>query len=144
MGQQPVRGSVEIRHADKLSYDEFLKEYMEPLRPVLIRGVASQWRAARDWVLSDGSINLDFLSQGFGDSKVSVADTITSRGYGEAHTEVMALRDYLAWWRDQQEDKGALYLKDWHFVAEHPEYQVSFGSVYTVWLDAVFGLAKNV
>ena len=37
----------------------------------------------------------------------------------------MSLRDYAAWWERHKAgvDARLLYLKDWHFVAEFPEYE---------------------
>ena len=38
----------------------------------------------------------------------------------------MALRDYCAWWQRHEagEEDQPLYLKDWHFVNEFPDYHV--------------------
>ena len=37
----------------------------------------------------------------------------------------MSLHDYAAWWKQHKAglDHRLLYLKDWHFVNEFPEYQ---------------------
>ena len=37
----------------------------------------------------------------------------------------MSLREYAAWWEQHKAglDHRLLYLKDWHFVNEFPEYQ---------------------
>ncbi len=39
------------------------------------QGVTEGWPAARDWVLPDGAVNVDFLEERFGDSIVTALDT---------------------------------------------------------------------
>ena len=39
------------------------------------QGATEWWPAARDWVLPDGAVNVDFLEERFGDSIVTVVDT---------------------------------------------------------------------
>ncbi|KAK2078094.1 hypothetical protein QBZ16_003962 [Prototheca wickerhamii] len=123
---------VDVRHCDELSYEAFVEEYMIPLKPVLIEGVARGWRSMEEWVCpSDGSIDLGFLAARFGESEVCVTDTSGTDGYGEGASRTMRLSDYVHWWRsrgscgDQAGGAGSesLYVKDWHFAAEHPEYQ---------------------
>ena len=125
---------VDVRHCDELSYEAFVTEYMTPLKPVLIEGVARGWRSMEEWVCpSDGSIDLDFLAARFGESEVCITDTSGTDGYGEGASRIMRLSDYVHWWRtrdscgDQAGGAGSesLYVKDWHFAAEHPKYQVS-------------------
>jgi hypothetical protein len=40
---------IERRSAADLPYERFLKEYLEPNRPVIISGAAPQWNAMRTW-----------------------------------------------------------------------------------------------
>ena len=46
--------------------------------------------------------------------------------YGQGSVQAMSLAGYVAWWQAVKAagQPATLYLKDWHFVAEHPEHQV--------------------
>lgn len=46
------------------------------------QGATEGWAAARDWVAADGSVDLDFLEQRFGDAQVLVTDTARQGGGG--------------------------------------------------------------
>ncbi len=42
---------------------------------VSVQGGGAGWRAGREWVRSDGSLNLDFLQERFGQASVKATDT---------------------------------------------------------------------
>ncbi|PNH01450.1 JmjC domain-containing protein 4, partial [Tetrabaena socialis] len=166
------------RHADELSYDDFVLQYMAPNLPVVIRGATAGWRAASEWRSPDGRLQLAALGALAGHCRVCVTDT-SDQEEGCGEVESMRLADYLRWWgargqaREQglgaeQEEQGMgagaglaagegasasgaapsagasrvvrgdggggggsvggggdarqLYLKDWHFAAEFPDY----------------------
>ena len=46
--------------------------------------------------------------------------------YGGGRRREMSLREYAEWWRQHKAGASGrlLYLKDWHFASEFPEYQV--------------------
>ena len=51
----------------------------------------------------------------------------TSDGYGGGQRHDMTVAQYVDWWlrHKQGHEEQLLYLKDWHFVNEFPEYKVS-------------------
>jgi hypothetical protein len=58
--------SIERRSAADLPYERFLKEYLEPNRPVIISGAAPQWNAMRTWTP-------EFFKSRFGSLTVNVS-----------------------------------------------------------------------
>ena len=92
---------------------EFAERYLRPNRPVLLTGVGESWRC-QHWVTVDGRPDIAFLAATFGDSSVPVASPDGSRS-------TMTVAEYVTWWRGPRAS-GPHYLKDWHFVAQHPEY----------------------
>nr|XP_043618126.1 2-oxoglutarate and iron-dependent oxygenase JMJD4 isoform X2 [Erigeron canadensis] len=133
-----ITGSVEKVKGDEMSYSEFIEKYLSKNKPVVITGIMDDWKACKDWVLTsnddDGAKttpNLDFISSNFGTSKVQVADC-GSREFQRRFD--MSVAEFIDHWRklssvehrnhSTNELKGntLLYLKDWHFVKEYPEY----------------------
>jgi hypothetical protein len=57
---------IERRSAADLPYELFLKEYLEPNRPVIISGVAPQWNAMRTWTP-------EFFRERYGSQVVNVS-----------------------------------------------------------------------
>ena len=120
-------GAVDTRDAADLSYEEFWLQYMFPNRPVMIRNVGKQWRATREWVTSEGSVNAKFLSETFGEAKVWVTHCAPLAGdSGEksaGEREQWTLAEYLDYFTTKDEDPRLLYLKDWHFPYEFSHYK---------------------
>ena len=91
----------------------------------------ASWRAAREIVTADGTVDIDKLEELFGQAVVRVEEVsaradddeaVDAQGaYGERPTRSMQVSEYASWWRDR--GKGALlYLKDWHLTAEFPDF----------------------
>ncbi|KAK9901594.1 hypothetical protein WJX75_003934 [Coccomyxa subellipsoidea] len=114
------------RHAEQLSYDEFVLEYMAPNLPVMIEGATEGWQACRNWVTTDGGVNLEFLAERFGQARIwATASASTSDGYGGGQRHDMTAGQYVDWFRrhKQGQEEQLLYLKDWHFVNEFSDYK---------------------
>ncbi|XP_024170344.1 2-oxoglutarate and iron-dependent oxygenase JMJD4 isoform X1 [Rosa chinensis] len=128
-----IGGEIERVNGKEMSYSEFVGRYMEKNQPVVLTGLMDDWRACRDWVTDDGNPNLQFFATHFGKSKVQVADCGT-REYTDQKRLEMTVGEFVEQWRGDsvQEhctapsqasgSKMLLYLKDWHFVKEYPEY----------------------
>jgi Cupin-like domain len=58
--------AIERRSARDLPYEQFVKEYLDPNRPVIISGVAPQWNAMRTWTP-------EFFKSRFGSQVVNVS-----------------------------------------------------------------------
>ncbi|KAK4257042.1 hypothetical protein QN277_006686 [Acacia crassicarpa] len=126
-------GQVEKVNGKELTYGEFVNRYMEKNCPVVLTGLMDDWRACKDWVTVNGQPNLQFFSSHFGSSKVQVADCGT-REFTDQKREEMRVSDFISRWlegspvqpntenHDSNGHGSVLYLKDWHFVKEYPEY----------------------
>ncbi|EIE20714.1 Clavaminate synthase-like protein [Coccomyxa subellipsoidea C-169] len=88
-------------------------------------GVTEGWQACQDWETADGGVNLQFLSEKFGDARIwATASASTSDGYGGGQRHDMTVAEYVDWWlrHKQGHEEQLLYLKDWHFAYVLPEY----------------------
>ncbi|CAB3401573.1 unnamed protein product [Caenorhabditis bovis] len=83
---------------------EILTDFGFPNKPFILESSATdEWPARKNWVLGDGSPNLQYFIDNYGDAIVPILD-------GDCYEKVV-LRDYL-----QNLDKNPQkYLKDWHF-----------------------------
>ncbi|GIL42741.1 hypothetical protein Vafri_668 [Volvox africanus] len=108
--------------AADISYDDFVRRYMEPNQPVVIRGVTSGWRAAAEWRTPDGRLRLEALRRLAGHCRVCVTDT-SNQDDGCGVVRPMLLSDYLDWWtsratatlqqrQQQAQGQGQLRLPD--------------------------------
>ncbi|KAI3765856.1 hypothetical protein L2E82_15902 [Cichorium intybus] len=125
-----IVGTVEKVNGNELSYSNFVERYLSKNEPVVIMGLMDDWEACRDWVFDDGKPNLQFISSTFGNSKVQVADC----GSREQKRSDMSVSEFITKSVDfssvkhdnpstnNLKGKTLLYLKDWHFVKEYPEY----------------------
>ncbi|PON96689.1 JmjC domain containing protein [Trema orientale] len=121
-----IEGKIEKVNGKELTYDEFVEKYMEKNQPVLLTGLMEDWRASRDWVTQNGNPNLQFFATHFGKSKVQVADC-GAREFTDQKRVEMSVSEFVDQWVQNAStivvrDKSVLYLKDWHFVKEYPEY----------------------
>nr|XP_016512716.1 PREDICTED: jmjC domain-containing protein 4-like [Nicotiana tabacum] len=128
-----IGGRVQKVNGREVSYGEFVEKYMAQNQPVVLTGLMDDWRACKDWVSPNGKPNLHFISTHFGKSKVQVADCGTREFTDQKRIE-MTVSEFVDHWLHLSSannggncDCGAagkplLYLKDWHFVKEYPEY----------------------
>ncbi|KAK8521440.1 hypothetical protein V6N12_005344 [Hibiscus sabdariffa] len=116
-----IGGQIEKVNGRQLSYSEFAEKYLAQNKPVLLTGLMDDWTASRHWVSANGQPNLLFFSTHFGKSKVQVADCDTREFTDQKRIE-MSVSEFINHWL-QGSKESVLYLKDWHFVKEYPEYQ---------------------
>lgn len=118
-----IGGRIEKVNGRELTYSEFAEKYMSQNQPVLLTGLMDDWRACKDWVSPNGKPNLHFFSTHFGKSKVQVADCGTREFTDQKRIEMTVSEFVDRWLHDGGAGGGSLlYLKDWHFVKEYPEY----------------------
>lgn len=129
-----IDGHVEKVNGKELSYSEFVERYLEKNQPVVLTGLMDEWRACTDWVSDDGKPNLHFFSSHFGKSIVQVADC-GSREFTDQKRVEMPVSEFISHWMELpvkgcknasvngSRNKSLLYLKDWHFVKEYPDYK---------------------
>ncbi|XP_010248583.1 PREDICTED: jmjC domain-containing protein 4 [Nelumbo nucifera] len=129
-----IGGHVEKVNGKELSYSEFVKRYLEKNQPVVLTGLMDDWKACRDWVYENGNPNLHYFSAHFGKSRVQVADC-GSKEFTDQKRVEMSVSEFIDHWlklpkedgsysNRQGNDQTVLYLKDWHFVKEYPDYVV--------------------
>ncbi|KAJ6811101.1 jmjC domain-containing protein 4 isoform X1 [Iris pallida] len=126
-----IGGEVERINGKEVTYHTFVERFMKKNQPVVITGLMDGWRACTDWVMADGQPNLQFFADRFGKSTVQVADCNT-REFTDQRRLEMSVLEFVNHWLELLEGKGSngftcstqslLYLKDWHFVKEYPEY----------------------
>ncbi|GLT83812.1 hypothetical protein SLE2022_020820 [Rubroshorea leprosula] len=122
-----IGGSIQKINGKELSYRDFAERYLAKNEPVVLTGLMDDWQACKDWVTHDGKPNLHFFSTHFAKSKVEVADCGTREFTDQKRVE-MSVSEFVDHWLEDSEDnhvgkgKSLLYLKDWHFVKEYPEY----------------------
>ncbi|XP_074314928.1 arginine-specific demethylase JMJ20 [Silene latifolia] len=131
-----ISGEIERVNGKQLSYTEFVEKYLVKNQPVILTGLMDDWRASRDWVDEFGSPNLLFFSTHFGNSKVQVADC-HSKEVSDQQRLDMSVSEFIEYWLELKRkekmtrnhnsasscDESLLYLKDWHFVKEYPDYE---------------------
>ncbi|KAH9776292.1 JmjC domain-containing protein [Citrus sinensis] len=133
MGIRIGGGQIEKLNGKEVSYSEFVEKYMAKNQPVVLTGLMDDWRACKDWVTENGQPNLLFFSTHFGKSKVQVADC-GIREFTDQKRVEMSVSEFVKNWLEnsimensnastnEANDKSVLYLKDWHFAKEYPEY----------------------
>jgi len=129
---------------------------MEKNLPVMITGMTKQWRATKEWVCADGTCDMDAMSKLFGDAKVLVVDC-DDKIDTDLTRKQMRFADFAAYWEkrkgkggkkrkenadgdngDDDELNKKLYVKDWNFVHDFPDYgaYATPGHVKDDWLNA--------
>ncbi|XP_021733579.1 jmjC domain-containing protein 4-like [Chenopodium quinoa] len=132
-----IGGEIERVNGKELSYTDFVERYLAKNQPVVLTGLMDDWKACEDWVDDYGKPNLGFFSNQFGNSQVQIADCY-SMEFTDQRREEMSVSEFIKYWAalngdnsevhhivstDGCSDKSFLYLKDWHFVKEYPEYK---------------------
>ena len=81
---------VPVDRVEDISPEDFKKNYYEPLRPVLISGLAKKWPAYSKW-------NWDFIKAVVGDVKVGLYNNVKSDAYTPINTadDYMKFGDYI-------------------------------------------------
>ena len=107
-------------HASELTPTQFAERYMRPNLPVLVTGLMDEWRAAREWVTTGGTPDVaGKMAAAFGDAEVLVVDCDAPLDT-DLERKQMPFRDFATWWGAR--DGRRLYLKDWTFASDFPEY----------------------
>nr|BAK03160.1 predicted protein [Hordeum vulgare subsp. vulgare] len=128
-----VVGKVERLEGQSLTYPEFVDRFMKPNLPVLLTGLTSSWSSCEDWTLAGPDDrrrpNLPFFAQNFSSPRVQVADC-SAREYTDHKRLEMSMQEFVDHWVRNSNtgsnsghcEASSLYLKDWHFVKEYPDY----------------------
>ncbi len=121
-----------------LSYHNFCENYMYPNIPVMIRGLSDTWECCDDWVMKDPSTgqsmpNQSHIIQHYGNDVITVhvqpmdGFQCPQQRPETSITYDMTVADYMKWWKNYElSEELLLYLKDWKFVASHPESDIYY------------------
>ncbi|CAL4956270.1 unnamed protein product [Urochloa decumbens] len=132
-GRVKVVGQVERVDGTSLTYAEFVDRFMAPNRPVVLTGLTASWRACEDWTLpgpgDSRRPDLGFFARNFPSPLVQVADC-SSREFTDQKRLEMSMQEFIDHWTGEahggstsgDRESSLLYLKDWHFVKEYPNY----------------------
>jgi hypothetical protein len=127
--------TVDCRSCSNLAYQEFLETCMLPNKPVMIQGLTKTWKSARKWVDDKGEPDLLKLASLFGND-VAPVHVQSQAGFSQTRPqkEEWTVQDYALWWyehhEDPQQEQQLLYLKDYMFVAAHPDYHAYEWPIY--------------
>ncbi|CAE6256125.1 unnamed protein product [Arabidopsis arenosa] len=117
-----IVGQIERINGKELSYGDFAERYLAKNQPVVISDLTEDWRAMEDWVSENGRPNLHFFATHFGKSRVQVADCDTREFTDQKRLEMSVTEFVEQWTNNDAIEESVLYLKDWHFVKEYPDY----------------------
>lgn len=111
---------MEVR--DKISDEDFLKEFGFPNKPVLLKGYMNDWPALRKW-------NENFFIENLGDTIVKVKS--------KKITKEMLLKDFLLYMKDSINEIDPFYLVDFEFETIMPELLADYStpSMFKSWLE---------
>jgi len=146
--EQSTSLSIEQEDAVNLPYSTFFSQFLVPNRPVLVRGLCTEWPAMRDWVkVGEGAelhqINLEYFQECFGEAVLNVAECGV-RDFSDQRRRQMTMKEYVDYWRRHRALREArergkrlegpfmtdeeiaeaeliLYNKDWHYVKQNPD-----------------------
>ncbi|XP_061163826.1 2-oxoglutarate and iron-dependent oxygenase JMJD4-like [Saccostrea echinata] len=110
------------------SYSEFFENYLLRNRPCILSSLNTDtWNSRTDWTLPNGQPNFEFLREKFGHACVPVANCKKEK-YSSQPKEEQTFSNFLDYWQSYIESghpdsMDNLYLKDWHFKREFPEYK---------------------
>ncbi|CAB3361193.1 Hypothetical predicted protein [Cloeon dipterum] len=96
-------------------------------KPCLIEAnLTENWKCLSEWIDHNGSPNFEFLKRHFGNSVAPVADC-NEQYFNAQKKQNMRVTDFIDYWQKfaldgHPKDRPCLYLKDWHFVKEYPDY----------------------
>lgn len=112
-----------IDYVKNITYETFFTNYLMLNKPCIIALKDTKlWKSTLEWAV-DGKPNFEFLEQEFGSCIVPVADC-NVREYNSQKKINMVFKDYINYWCNLEQSKNSelLYLKDWHFKREFPDY----------------------
>lgn len=100
-----------------ISYNDFFKNYLIKNQACVVKNIASNWSASKNWIENDAP-NFTYLNSKYGNCEVVVYNC-NEKYFNSQKTERYIFEDYLKYWQDT-EKKELLYLKDWHLKNQFP------------------------
>lgn len=104
---EALQRAPKIERRDRLTPEEFERDYRRRFTPVVVEGLIDDWPALRTW-------NFDLLVEKCGGTPV-VVDSYTS-----TRTRKATFGEFVAMMRANGPDQDPLYLQEWLFMADCP------------------------
>jgi hypothetical protein len=105
---------IEVDKRENLTRDEFTREYLKPLKPVILKDLSKNWEAKEKWTF-------DFFKKKYGDIIIPVFDPDTyfksGKNYMKSHLKI-AFKEYL---QLIQEKPTNLRIHIFQLMKEAPE-----------------------
>ncbi|KAH9498586.1 JmjC domain-containing protein 4 [Bulinus truncatus] len=141
-------GAIYIHHLLPYEYffqDIFLKNQLCIIGP----SATMNWASRKDWVLEDGSPDLNFLLENYGETTVPVANC-NEQEFSTHPKAEMTVKNYVLYWQKQKSeaavDGKCLYLKDWHFYRQFPSYHAYTPPAFLCsdWMNEFWDVRKDI
>jgi hypothetical protein len=120
---------VAVDRIERCSLGEFYERYLSKRKPVIFTGLSDDWPARKKWSWRS-------LAKSYGATKVRVS-------MGRGVNAVVPLARYIDYVQspDDYDAKATLYLRDWNFLADHPEMAADFTEPFFAndWLMLISG-----
>ncbi|XP_014282323.1 2-oxoglutarate and iron-dependent oxygenase JMJD4 [Halyomorpha halys] len=120
-----VGNGIKTLNCEEIVYSDFYRHFLHQNVPCIIKNLTSDWECQRMWVLNNKP-NLEYLDSHFGNASVPVANC--NEKYYNSHAKTtMLFRDFISYWHKYTrfpDSNQCLYLKDWHFLREFPDYEI--------------------
>jgi hypothetical protein len=109
LGQAIRENNPAIERRSGISKQEFLNEYVQPGKPVILEGVLEKWPASKRWTF-------DYFQEQYGEIPVYI------NVYDRSNLEMLPLKEVICRLKayEQGEVNRAPYLQEWNFQAEAP------------------------
>jgi hypothetical protein len=114
-------GAISIECRTSITAEEFLLDFAQPNKPVLLKGYMKNWPAYGKW-------NWDFLADAYGNTLLTVSSSNQKKNIG--------FSDFVQYCK-QSADSDPYYLRDWALQDEAPELFKDYETppFFLSWLD---------
>ncbi|KAL7634103.1 UNVERIFIED_CONTAM: hypothetical protein RMT77_015431 [Armadillidium vulgare] len=132
------------KYESEISYQFFFTNHLQTNKPCIFGSwLTEKWPVTNLWVDDSGTPNCSYLSDSFGDSLVPISNC-DSKYFNSQVKETLTLREYTNYYCQKQKGlkEECLYLKDWHFVRDFPNYKAYTTPAYFAsdWLNEFWAL----
>ncbi|KAB7495559.1 JmjC domain-containing protein 4 [Armadillidium nasatum] len=132
------------KYESEISYQFFFTNHLQTNKPCIFGSwLTEKWPVTNLWVDDSGTPNCSYLSDSFGDSLVPISNC-DSKYFNSQVKETLSLREYTNYYCQKQKGlkEECLYLKDWHFVRDFPNYKAYTTPAYFAsdWLNEFWAL----
>lgn len=115
------------------TYQEFYDRHLLPNVPCLIKARKdgcsgfdlSKWKISSEWVTTDGLVDIDSI--GLHVETMVPVSSCEKRHFNSQECREMPFSEFSSYWKDgERREKELLYLKDWHFRRDCPDFEAYY------------------